>query len=413
MTKMYNNLSRIFLAGLLLFTLGCERDLEELELAPAPTNGDVFIDGFTGGLEYAAFANADVLAFQVDEDVAYAGTASMRFAVPDFEDPAGAFAGGAFFLEAGRDLSGFNVLTFWARASQPANIDQLGFGNNFADNPYITFISEVPVNTNWKKYYVPIPDPSKLTNERGMFFFSEGNENGRGYTFWIDEVKFENLGTIGETTGGIFNGEDLEVTTETGATFNADGFFTANLPTGVDQRVNAAPAYFTYSSSDATVATVNQSGQVTVLDAGSASITATLGGAESKGSLQITSTGEAVGPDGPAPTPEVPEEDVISLFSNAYTNEPVDYYNGFWLGSNTQSEIVQVDGDDVIRYSQLDFVGIQFTSPTIDATSANRIHLDIWTPDGTDPPAAFKILLVDLGPDGSFDGEDNSSHEMT
>jgi len=75
---------------------------------------------------------------------------------------------------------------------------------------------------------------------------------------------------------------------------------------------------------------------------------------------------------------------------------------------------VQVDNDDIIRYSQLNFVGIQFTAPTINATAANRIHIDIWTPDNTDPPAVFKILLFDVGPDGSFDGEqDNSSHELT
>ena len=38
-------------------------------------------------------------------------------------------------------------------------------------------ITGLAVNTNWKKYIIPIPDPSRFTEERGMFFYSEGPEN--------------------------------------------------------------------------------------------------------------------------------------------------------------------------------------------------------------------------------------------
>jgi hypothetical protein len=34
--------------------------------------------------------------------------------------------------------------------------------------------------------------------ERGLFWYAEGAENGKGYTFWIDELKFEKLGTIAQ-----------------------------------------------------------------------------------------------------------------------------------------------------------------------------------------------------------------------
>jgi hypothetical protein len=337
----------------------------------------------------------------------------MRFSVPDFEDPAGAYAGGAFFLESGRDLTGYNVLTFWARASQPANIDVIGIGNDLGDNEFLASLSDLAVNTNWKKYYIPIPDPSKLTQERGMLYYAEGPENGRGYTFWIDEVKFENLGTIVPVSSGIFNGQDQVQTVETGAVFTADGFATYNLPSGVDQRVAAAPSYFNFTSSNPTVASVDLNGRVVVLDEGEAVITASLRDEAADGSLTITSSGEAVGPSAPAPTPEVPADDVISIFSNAYTDIPVDFYNGFWEFSTTQSEDIQVAGNDVIRYSQLNFVGIQFTSPTVNASAMNRIHLDIWTPDVTALPATFKVLLADIGPNGSFGGGDDSSHEVS
>ncbi|MEZ4772544.1 MAG: Ig-like domain-containing protein [Bacteroidia bacterium] len=412
-TKTFNNFIGIGIFVFLAFSLGCERKLDELEPASFPVDGNVFLDGFSAGLEYAAFGGSDVTAFKVVDEGAYEGTSVMRFSVPDFDDPKGAYAGGAFFVPGGRDLSGFNVLTFWARASQAATIDVLGFGNDLGANRYVTTISNTPVNTNWRKYYIPIPDPSRLKEEGGMFFYSEGPENGSGYTFWIDEVRFEKLGTIAHGEAGIFDGQALNVFAETGAIFTANGFAEFNLPTGVNQRVEAAPAYFTYTSSNPQVASVSPSGTVTVMDAGEATITAKLGDLDAVGSLKITSTGAAVLPASPAPVPTVPASDVISIYSNAYTNVPIDFLNGYWQFSTTQSEEVQVQGDDIVRYSQLNFVGIQFTAPTIDIRDMTHFHLDIWTPDATDPPAAFKVLLVDIGADGDFGGNDNSSHEIT
>lgn len=393
--------------------LGCERDLDELDPATYPTTAEVFIDAFSPDLGYAAFGGSDVRAFDVDTDVKYKGTASMRIAVPDYEDPAGAYAGGVYYSNTGRDLSGYNVLTFWAKASKPATIDLIGFGNDLGENKYQAAIAGLEVNTNWKKYYIPIPDPSKLTAERGMLFYSEGPEDGKGYTFWIDEVRFENLGTIAHASSGIMNGEDVTENAETGNSYTVSGFAVANLPNGVDQRVEAAPAYFQFASSNASVASVSPAGSVKVMDAGTAVISATLAGVASEGSLTIVSTGAPVLPATPAPTPTVPADKVISVFSNAYNNVPVDFFNGYWQFSTAQTFDIQVNGDDIKRYTQLNFVGIQFTAPTINATAMTNFHIDIWTPDNISPSTVFKVLLVDIGPDGSFGGNDDVSHEIT
>lgn len=391
----------------------CEREVDDLELATNPTTPDVFIDAFSAGLNYAAFGGSDVRAFQVDTDVKYEGTASMRVAVPNFNDPAGAYAGGVYFTSAPRDLSGYNVISFWAKASRSASIDLVGFGNDLGENKYQAAISGLSVNTNWRKYYIPIPDPARLTAERGMFFFSEGPENGEGYTFWIDEVKFEKLGTIAHLRATIMDGQDVTVQSETGATINVQGFAVANLPNGTDQRVEASAAYFAFASSDPSVATVSPSGQAMVMEAGTTVITATLGGRPAEGSLTIVSTGAPVLPMTPAPTPTQPSNKVISVFSNAYQNVPVDFFNGYWQFSTAQTFDVQVSGDDIKRYTNLNFVGIQFTAPTINATAMTHYHMDIWTPDPVGPATVFRVLLVDVGPDGSFEGTDNTSHEIT
>ncbi|MEM7573061.1 MAG: Ig-like domain-containing protein [Bacteroidota bacterium] len=411
-TKFNYILSFFSLALLLVVLTACEREIDEFQPATFPSIAEVFIDDFSPGLEYAAFGNTDVTAFEVDRDITYQGEASMRIEVPAPEAPEGAFAGGAYFVEGGRDLSSFNVLTFWARASKSALINEVGFGNYLGANENVVILNNIAVNTNWKKYYIPIPDPSILTAERGMFNYAEGHEDNEGYTIWFDEVQFEDLGTVTRMRPSIFNGEDQTQTAETGATFMASGTVTFNLPNGLDQSITASNTYFNYTSSDPSIAVVNENGQITVLDAGTATITATIGEVEAQGSLTINSTGEVVLPATPAPTPMVPAEDVISIYSNVYPNEPLDFINGFWEGSDTQSEEVQVNGDDIIRYTQLNFVGIQFTSPTIDISNMNRVHLDIWTPDGTGPGSEFKVLLEDLGADGTFD-QPNNNHEVT
>jgi hypothetical protein len=385
----------------LLLLPGCERDLADLQPVPFPNNPEVFIDGFSPGLNYAAFGGSVPTAFDVDNSVTYGNTeASMKFEVPDFGDPQGAYAGGAYFTDVARDLSEYDALTFWMKATQAANIDVIGFGNDLGASKYQTTISGLAVNTNWKKYIIPLPDPSKLTAERGMFFYSEGPEDGKGYTFWIDEVKFEKLGTLAHPQHAILNGEDQVETSFIGVTKIIGGLSSAfNLPTGVDQAVNPAPAYFEFKSSDESIATVDEVGNVVVAGGpGEAKITATLGGVEVKGSLTIQSTGDFQ----LAPTPTRDPADVISIFSDAYTNVPVNYYNGYWAPfQTTLSADFEIAGDNILHYTNFNFVGIEFSSPTVNASAMTHLHLDIYIPNTMTGNAPFKIEIVDFGTGGT------------
>jgi hypothetical protein len=416
MKKMKDNISifALFTSLVLLTVFGCKRELDDLEPAAFPTTAEVFIDGFSAGLNYGAFGGSKVTAFDVDTEVKYKGSASMKFAVPDAGDSQGAYAGGAYFTSVGRNLTGYDALTFWARGSKAATIDVVGFGNDFGESKFQTVLTGVAVNTNWQKYIIPIPDPSKLTQERGMFFYSEGPEDGLGYTFWIDEVKFEKLGTLAHQRAAILEGQDQVTTADVGQQLTIGGLKAIfNLPTGVDQSVQAAPSFFTFISSDPSVASVSSTGVVSVLDSGTVVITAKLGEVDADGSLTLSSAGQAVGPTIPAPVPTVDPDSVISMFSNAYTNVTVDTWNTFWQFSTALNEDLQIAGDDVKRYSMLNFVGIEFASQPINATEMTHFHLDIWTPDATDLPAAFKVLLVDFGANGVYDGGDDSSHELS
>ncbi len=117
-----------------------------------------------------------------------------------------------------------------------------------------------------------------------------------------------------------------------------------------------------------------------------------------------------VGPTVAAPTPTAPAEAVISMFSNAYTDVAIDTWSADWDNANVSD--IQVEGDDVKLYTSLVFLGIEFTSQTIDASAMTNFHLDIWTPDAIADTTELKIKLVDFGADGAWSGGDDTEHEL-
>lgn len=397
---------------LVFVAFSCENDPKDFEEATYSTNPEVFIDTFTPGLIYSSYGGAVASAFQVDADVSYNNTAaSMRFDVPNVNDAAGSYAGGSFYTSVGRDLTGYDALTFYAKSSVAASIDVVGFGNDFGENKFQASITGMQISTAWKKYIIPIPDAAKLKVEKGMFFISEGPENGNGYSFWIDEVRFEKLGTINPQQPQILNGAAVTQTAFVGVTTPIDGLVTVfNMPTGINQGVNVTPAYFTFASSNTAVATVSDLGIVTTIGAGTAVITATVGGNPALGSLTINSQGEFVH----APTPTANAANVISIYTEAYPNVPVNYYNGYYQPyQTTQSADFTVQGDNVLNYTNFNFVGIEFSSPTVDASSMSHLHIDLFIPNAIAAGSNFKVQLIDFGADGAFGGGNDVSSTLT
>ncbi len=108
-----------------------------------------------------------------------------------------------------------------------------------------------------------------------------------------------------------------------------------------------------------------------------------------------------------APDPTIEESNVISMFSNVYTDVAVDTWQTPW-SSGILSDI-QIQGNDTKRYSNLNFVGVETTGANlIDASGMQFFHFDIWTPNMT----TFRVKLVDFGADENFDGGDDSEHEI-
>ena len=403
----------MLLSGFIFMTsTSCDREYsDDIAFATHSATPEIFTDAFMGGLDYFPFGGSYAEAFTVDTNESYKGNSSMRFDIPAF----GVGYGGATFPSTGpRDLTGYDALTFWAKATRGADINEIGFGiNPDNNNKYQVSLQNLAITTQWKKYIIPIPDASKLFEEKGMFWYAEGAENENdegGYTFWIDELKFEKLGNIAQAKPAILNGENLSEQVFSGGEINlADRGLTQtfNLGNGVNQTVSAKPGYFTFESSNIEVARVSELGIVSIVGDGSATITASIAGVKAEGSLSL----ETIGDFKFAPTPTLDANNVTSVFSDAYTNVTVDFLNGYWEPwQTTLSDDINLNGDNLIKYSEFNFVGNQFAP--IDASNKSTLHVNMFIIGTIPTNLDFLITVKDFGADGVDGGGDDTTEQF-
>lgn len=381
---------------------GCFDEPQAADLSPPEVFTDTFVQ--TG---FQAFAGSKLDALGTDAIEKYAGGSALKVSVPAPSDPDGAYAGGAFVATNARDLSGYNALTLWAKASVATPFDVLGLGNdNTGTSRYPVTWNKVPLTTSWARYVIPLPVAAKLKAEKGLFQFATASPRPAGHTVWFDEVRFEKLpaSVLSAPRPAI---KPATVRKEAGDVFKANDVTITYAVEGVDQTILAALPYFTWSSSNPAVATVDADGNIKAIAPGTALVTAKLGDVAATGAVTVT-VAAAVRPDTPAPTPTHAPGDVISIYSSTYTSVPVDTFRADFSSAGPVTD-VRIGSKTVKRYTELNFVGIEFITRVIDATSMAFFHLDFWTPDAT----VFKVKLVDFGANRVFGGGDDKEHELT
>jgi hypothetical protein len=396
--KMINKLSvQLGIVALFLMVqLGCKRELSEDAVLPKFSNNPyVFTDNFIGlGSDfYFPFADAKPDVFSVDLKEGFESNASIRIDVPNQTDPSGAYAGAIFRIDgAGRNLTTYDALTFYVKASTGVNLGDVGFGIDYFQDKNQVSIQNVNVGTNWTKVIIPIPDPSMLVNERGVFWFAAGTQgtNGAGYVLWFDEIKFEKLGTVGKPTSRILNGDVSSIKSFVGASITVTGLsHVFNLTNGQDVTVISKPSYYKFTSSNPSVASVNDSGIVKILATGIAEITAKVNGVLAKGKLIVESKGNLPG----APTPNKPSIDVKSIFSDAYVNATESNFTPGFGGSTTLFDLLTTSSGKVIQYSNNNYTGIIFGN-TVDASTFGFLHIDAYVENAS---SVIGIQIRDIG----------------
>jgi hypothetical protein len=347
-------------------------------LAQAP----IFTDAYATDVTFAAFGGS-VNAVSVDNTVNQSGTSSLKIVVP-----ATGYTGGALVAATPQNLSTYNAVSFWIKGSAAKKLNVAGLGNNAATTVYQTELADIPVTTTWTKFIIPIPVPSKLAAETGLFHFAEGSDEG-AYTIWLDNIQYENLATavVGTPTATIAT---ETVTKGIGDAFEATGLSCSFPINSVATKLSLTKGYFTFASSNTAVATVSATGVGACVSVGTSAITAKLGAVAATGTLTVNVIAGTV-PTVAAPTPTRLAANVISLYSKPYSSVAgIDWFPN-WSQTTVVSDVL-IAGDSTKKYVSMNYQGVQFANP-VNVSTMSNLHIDFWTPNIT----SFKVFLINTG----------------
>ena len=85
------------------------------------------------------------------------------------------------------------------------------------------------------------------------------------------------------------------------------------------------------------------------------------------------------------------QEDVISIYSDAYTDPAGANYYPDW-GQSTTYEVVSIGGNDAIKYGNVNYQGIEF-GEAFDLTTYDSVMIDVWSGDY----ATIPFFLISQG----------------
>jgi len=95
----------------------------------------------------------------------------------------------------------------------------------------------------------------------------------------------------------------------------------------------------------------------------------------------------------PAPDPTRAASDVISIYSDAYTDIAGTDFNPNWGQSTVVDQTVKIQGNNTIKYSNLNYQGIALAASN-DVSAMEYLHVDIWSAAST----ALNLFMISTGP---------------
>ena len=95
----------------------------------------------------------------------------------------------------------------------------------------------------------------------------------------------------------------------------------------------------------------------------------------------------------PAPDPTRAASDVISIYSDAYTDIAGTDFNPNWGQSTVVDQTVKIQGNNTIKYSNLNYQGIALAGSN-DVSAMEYLHVDIWSATST----ALNLFMISTGP---------------
>ena len=314
------------------------------------------------------------------------------------------------------DFTGYDTLVFWAKVPGTPTAGKIAAtqvkfvltsrhrtSGGDVGGPIITRPDGSNFTTTWTKYEIPLTEITIDAN-----FMQEAIKEfkyeflGNNHELHLDEVYLRASGnapalavTAVDSSKAIDENPSVDTeleniakltTVTAGATLSyritdqsAAGAMSIDPDTGVLKVADATP--FVYATNQQLTATVEVSA-----DDGS--------GTPATDSITVTIkiNNPAVAPTDAPTAPTTAAADVINLFSDTYagtaaTQIDVTNWNPGWNQATVYSEET-IAGNTVMKYSNLNYQGIEFTNE--DVSGKTKVHFDLWTADET----SFQFVLI-------------------
>ena len=100
---------------------------------------------------------------------------------------------------------------------------------------------------------------------------------------------------------------------------------------------------------------------------------------DNSAAVNFTTDAHLLAPTTAAPIPTWPDAQVMSIYSDAYSPHAAWGFLEGWGQSTTKEDII-IAGDNVMKYSNFNYLGWQTAAP-YNAMTMEKLHLDIWVAD--------------------------------
>jgi hypothetical protein len=229
------------------------------------------------------------------------------------------------------------------------------------------------VTSSWQSIDIPL-SVYTANLDRVIQFKTEGDG-----TVWFDNIYFwkapSAVGTDTSLSGLTVAGSSI-------ADFGASKTsYSLELPAGTTVAPTVAATTTDTNASAVVTAATSIPGTTTIaITSQDGSATSTISIAWTLGPTPTTA----------APVPSNDSADVISVYSDAYTSIATNLNPGW--GQATQTTEFQIDGNNTLKYENLDYQGMVY--PVTDVSAMEFLHLDYKTDDAT----ALDFYLISANP---------------
>ncbi|MDP8268483.1 MAG: T9SS type A sorting domain-containing protein [Candidatus Tenebribacter davisii] len=235
----------------------------------------------------------------------------------------------------------------------------------------LTYITPIEIES-WNSYDIPLADFAGVSMADIVQLKFDGQEGVNPSVLYLDNIYFYSSSAPG--TDATLSDLQVDGTTVAGfspAVLNYD----VELPEGT----SVVPAV--------TAATTDPAASHVVNDAASLPGTTTVTVTAEDGTTTLTySVNFSVEEPSPEPTVAAPDptslpEDVISIYSDAYTDLAGTNFNPGW-GQTTIVTFEEIGGNEMMKYDAFNYQGTQLAAAQ-DLSLMEYIHIDMWTADAT------------------------------